>query len=631
MSQLDNAYYSGGGGYMAGGSPFSGAGSPGGGQRSEIKHSVRPMTIAQLNKASQAHTEAEWRIDDVEIGQVTLVAQVLSIQLQATNCVYTLHDGTGQFEARQWVDEESPLNARNWAGLKEDMYVRVTGGLKAFGNRRYINTQHIRPVNDPHEPFFHTLESITVTLTLERGPPNASGQTQPRAAASKDVVMGDASAYAAPTTSMQSDAYAHLPKLQQAIVRFMAEQPPSSEGIHVFAIARAVGSGGSDAQKIRHVSLFLCWQQCTPWSTRANDPTSRRVRDLFFQTLGLIDCSPPHSTAAILQQIATIHLQGDLIFDQPVGKHIRRVTIAQLKHAPDMGPPHHRLNIGGRECKYVELVANVPIVAHFNTGIGFTLDDGFGRLPAWFQRDHAEKPKQRACIDSLRPFDYAHIEGKVHRPPGSSEPIFQIISLRRVISPYEIFLHLLQALSEINETIKALDGNEVPASASVLLAASPARDRRVAPLQRQTGEIRPEAGSQERTGGRPGSKGKVRVGLPNVENPSQQIATSGLPLKTPTRRRYSPPKGVANKTPAALRRHPQYLGAKVLRYFRHKYSLATSGEGIAIDDDILHYLMVELEIVDLTTDDLKEALDSLVDQNYIYQTTDIYHYALVTQ
>jgi hypothetical protein len=32
---------------------------------------------------------------------------------------------------------------------------------------------------------------------------------------------------------------------------------------------------------------------------------------------------------------------------------VRRVTLAQLQNAPDMGPPHHRLLIGGRECKYV--------------------------------------------------------------------------------------------------------------------------------------------------------------------------------------------------------------------------------------------------------------------------------------
>ena len=53
---------------------------------------------------------------------------------------------------------------------------------------------------------------------------------------------------------------------------------------------------------------------------------------------------------ALSQEIATIHLQGDLISDS---KRIRRVTLAQLLNAPEMGPRHHRLRIGGRECKYV--------------------------------------------------------------------------------------------------------------------------------------------------------------------------------------------------------------------------------------------------------------------------------------
>jgi replication factor A2 len=85
---LDDHYGSGGGGgYLQGGSPFSASGSPSGGrvsraqrwhcaivlmniQRTEISQSLRPLTVKQLNKASQAHVDAEWRVDDVEIGQV---------------------------------------------------------------------------------------------------------------------------------------------------------------------------------------------------------------------------------------------------------------------------------------------------------------------------------------------------------------------------------------------------------------------------------------------------------------------------------------------------------------------------------------------------------------------------------
>lgn len=49
------------------------------------------------------------------------------------------------------------------------MFVRVTGALKTFGNKRYINMTHLRVTSDPHELYFHILESIAVTLMAERG------------------------------------------------------------------------------------------------------------------------------------------------------------------------------------------------------------------------------------------------------------------------------------------------------------------------------------------------------------------------------------------------------------------------------------------------------------------------------
>ena len=46
----------------------------------------------------------------------------------------------------------------------------MTGGLKSFGKKRYINVNHIRNVKDSHEVYFHTLEAIAVNLIIERGP-----------------------------------------------------------------------------------------------------------------------------------------------------------------------------------------------------------------------------------------------------------------------------------------------------------------------------------------------------------------------------------------------------------------------------------------------------------------------------
>jgi hypothetical protein len=52
---------------------------------------------------------------------------------------------------------------------RESMCVRITGALKTFGNKRYINVTHLRVASDPHEQYFHILESIAVTLMAERG------------------------------------------------------------------------------------------------------------------------------------------------------------------------------------------------------------------------------------------------------------------------------------------------------------------------------------------------------------------------------------------------------------------------------------------------------------------------------
>ncbi|KAJ3517170.1 hypothetical protein NLJ89_g669 [Agrocybe chaxingu] len=245
----ESNYYGGGGGYLQGGSPFSQSGSPGGVRRTEISNSLRPFTIAQLNKATQAHTDAEWRVDDVEVGQVTVVAQVVTINRQATNCVYLIDDGTGQIEARHWVDSNEDEGSK-WGGIQEHRYVRVTGGLKAFGKKRYINTIHIRDVKDPHEIYFHTLETITVSLIHERGPPNQNVQSK---AEGSGTSMNAYSAKAA--SGGLSDQFAHLPPLQRAILKFIIDQPPRDEGIHVALIAKAIGASLEDANKIGHVAL----------------------------------------------------------------------------------------------------------------------------------------------------------------------------------------------------------------------------------------------------------------------------------------------------------------------------------------------------------------------------------------
>jgi len=249
MSQYNNDYYQnsgagGGGGYLTGGSPY---GSPGGSDdKSEIKHSLRPVTIALIKKATQAHTDADWRINGLEVGQITLVAQIITINQQATNVTYLLDDGTGRIEARHWLVPSNTDDAEKWSGLSENAYCRVTGHLKTFSgsSRVHVSAMHMRPSTDPHEPYFHLAEVMTVHMILERGMPPAPGQA-PQIQSNVNA-PGGPSSYTA-QSRVSTSQYASLPHLQRNIMEFLATQSPD-DGVHVGAIAR--GIHGTDAGQI---------------------------------------------------------------------------------------------------------------------------------------------------------------------------------------------------------------------------------------------------------------------------------------------------------------------------------------------------------------------------------------------
>ncbi|EIM90097.1 replication protein A subunit RPA32 [Stereum hirsutum FP-91666 SS1] len=262
MSQYgnENPYYSntqggsggGGGGYLTGNSPFGG--SPGGAaRRGALSQSLRPMTIKQIGASTQAHADADWIWENTEIGQITVVAQVLTIKAQTTNCVYTIDDGTDQIDARFWSDSTNENEGDDSSTIKELQYARITGTIKTYNDKKYINCINIRPAKDSHEIYFHLSEAMAVTLFHERGSVRFPPKSQPavahvcilqpsgaQAPSGAGQSTNSNSAYTAQTSIPADDQYAHLPPCEKAIAYFMHTQPRHEEGIHVSNIARNV-------------------------------------------------------------------------------------------------------------------------------------------------------------------------------------------------------------------------------------------------------------------------------------------------------------------------------------------------------------------------------------------------------
>ena len=53
----------------------------------------------------------------------------------------------------------------------QDVYIRVIGSIKDFGNRRHLAATQVRAITDHNEIFFHLLESQYVHLVMRRGKP----------------------------------------------------------------------------------------------------------------------------------------------------------------------------------------------------------------------------------------------------------------------------------------------------------------------------------------------------------------------------------------------------------------------------------------------------------------------------
>lgn len=145
------------------------------GQGTYGKDTLRPVTVKQVVDAQQAHADAEFKIDEVEITQICFVGQIRNICTQTTNTTYTLDDGTGTVEVKWWADVEDINCMDTSEGAVsnpkpvENEWVRVWGRLKAFNNRRHVGVEVIRPIRDKMDITYHLMEATYVHLYFTKG------------------------------------------------------------------------------------------------------------------------------------------------------------------------------------------------------------------------------------------------------------------------------------------------------------------------------------------------------------------------------------------------------------------------------------------------------------------------------
>ncbi|KAJ5674399.1 uncharacterized protein N7477_004333 [Penicillium maclennaniae] len=245
-----NNYGSGGGG---GGFMPGETNSPSGGKSGDRDNkTLRPVTIKQVNDASQPYPEANYQIDNADVANVLIIGQVRNISSQSTNITYKIDDGTGEVEVKKWVDSATADSMDMDGGkahgdgkseIVTDGYARVFGAIKSFGHKRYIGAHSVRPVTDINELHCHVLEATAVHLFFTRGPPGAPGAGANGAAG--DAAMGGADDYGAG----QNRALASMSPLAKKIYNLLKTEPQDDTGLHMQQIASKLNLPATDVAR----------------------------------------------------------------------------------------------------------------------------------------------------------------------------------------------------------------------------------------------------------------------------------------------------------------------------------------------------------------------------------------------
>lgn len=216
-----------------------------GGKKGYGKDTLRPVTIKQLIDAYHPNPDAEhFMIDDGEATQVTFVGQVRNISQQTTNVTYKLDDGTGIIEVKVWVDMDAMNDEDSKSKVVEQGYVRVFGRLKAFGNKRHVGANVIRPIQDYNEIAYHLLEATVVHLHFLRGAPE-SLQNKGGANGMSNGAGGQQDGAYNAERSMPN----HMTPAARKVFACVKNTPQTNEGLHMQDIATRINMDVNEVLK----------------------------------------------------------------------------------------------------------------------------------------------------------------------------------------------------------------------------------------------------------------------------------------------------------------------------------------------------------------------------------------------
>lgn len=128
----------------------------------QVRQSLIPVTIKQINDATQPVPDGEFKVNNVELNMISFVGVVRNVENTNASIAVTIEDGTGSIDVRKWVDETISSAEEDFEKYNEmkGKYVYVGGSLKQFNNRKTVQNASISLITDSNQIVYHHLSAI---------------------------------------------------------------------------------------------------------------------------------------------------------------------------------------------------------------------------------------------------------------------------------------------------------------------------------------------------------------------------------------------------------------------------------------------------------------------------------------
>jgi len=159
----------GGGGYTNNDNSFGGGG--GGTQDSGEKKSRRsydeqtliPVTILMAMKAQTDISGGDGTLvleDGRPLNMVKIIGAVRSVDSLSTNVQYTIEDGTGCIDVKQWMDDNDSAESTEMKKetIHDNIYIKVIGIIKEYDGKKMVVASSVRRLLSGNQLTHHLLE-----------------------------------------------------------------------------------------------------------------------------------------------------------------------------------------------------------------------------------------------------------------------------------------------------------------------------------------------------------------------------------------------------------------------------------------------------------------------------------------